>query len=96
MVLLEAMAAGVPVVSFKCTGPDVIVRHGVDGLLVPQDDIAAFANALTVLMKEDEKRRALGERAREITERFSLSNYIYAYEKLCEEATCKKRLKSPL
>lgn len=96
MVLLEAMAAGVPVVSFNCTGPDVIVRHGVDGLLVPQDDIAAFANALAVLMKEDEKCRSLGERAREVTERFSLSNYIDAYEGLCEDATCKKRLKSPL
>jgi len=89
MVLLEAMSAGVPVVSFNCTGPDAIVRPGTDGLLVPQDNVPAFAAALAELMQADEKRRAFGARAREVTVRFSLADYISAYERLCQEAVAR-------
>ena len=87
MVLLEAMAAGVPVVSFNCTGPDAIVRPGTDGLLVPQDDVPAFAAALKEVMQDENKRKLWGARAREVTNRFSLQDYISAYENLCQEAT---------
>lgn len=86
MVLLEAMAAGVPAVSFNCTGPDAIVRSGIDGLLVTQDDVPGFAQALATLMQDASKRRAFGARAREVVERFSLDKYIDAYETLCQQA----------
>lgn len=86
LVLLEAMALGVPAVSFNCTGPDVIIRPDVDGVLVPQDDISAFAAALADVMQNEQKRRALGERAREVTQRFSLENYLDTYERLCQTA----------
>ncbi len=89
MVLLEAMSAGLPCVSFNCTGPDVIIRNDTDGVLVPQDDITAFARALAALMEDETKRRSLGARAREITTRFSLPDYIDAYEKLCQEAVAR-------
>ncbi len=49
MVLLEAKAFGLPVISFNCpTGPKEIVRHGVDGFLIDKDtnDFAASASAL--------------------------------------------------
>ncbi|WP_428075306.1 glycosyltransferase family 4 protein [Candidatus Avelusimicrobium luingense] len=86
LVLLEAMALGVPAVSFNCTGPDVIIRHDMDGILVPQDDVSAFSAALTDLMQDEQKRRAFGERAREVTQRFSLENYLDDYERLCQTA----------
>ena len=86
LVLLEAMALGVPAVSFNCTGPDVIIRHETDGLLVAQDDEKTFARALSSLMEDEVKRQALGARAREVTTRFSLSDYIDAYEQLCQKA----------
>lgn len=86
LVLLEAMSCGVPAVSFNCTGPDVIIRHGIDGLLVPQDDISALAAALAELMQNEQKRLALAQRAPEVTERFSLDNYLSAYETLCNQA----------
>lgn len=86
LVLLEAMACGLPAVSFACTGPDVIIRNGVDGVLVEPDNIQAFASALARLMQEEPLRRALAARAPEVVERFSLNNYLDAYENLCKQA----------
>ncbi len=84
MVLLEAMAHGLAAVSFACTGPDVIIRDGVDGVLVPPDDVPAFTHALAELMQNETKRRELAARAKEVTSRFSLENYLNAYEDLCK------------
>lgn len=71
--LLEAMAYGLPAVAVDCaTGPADIIRNGLDGVLLPGDcDPAAIAAALRQIMTENEVREAMGQRAREVTERFS-------------------------
>ena len=86
MVLLEAMAAGLPAVSFDCTGPNVIIRDGEDGFLVKQNYTERLAAKLAELMKDDALRERFGNKAREVTQRFSLETYLDAYEKLCREA----------
>lgn len=51
IVLLEAMAAGLPVVSFECEwGPGTMVTHRVDGILVPRENVLALAKALDEMM----------------------------------------------
>ena len=72
MVLIEAMACGVPVVATRCGGPDGIVTDGEDGFLVPLDDAAAMADRLHRLLTDGELNRRMGLRARATMEqRFS-------------------------
>ncbi len=64
MVALEAMAAGVPVVATAVGGIPECVLHERTGLLVPPGDRHALADALIELLKNAEKRRALGAAGR--------------------------------
>ncbi len=64
--LQEAMAAGVPGVTFDCaSGPREIVRHEVNGLLVAPESIAGMSAALLRLGTDDDLRRRLGAGALE-------------------------------
>lgn len=84
-VLLEAMAYGLPSVSFDCdTGPADVVRHGVDGLLVPSENVEALAEALATLMADEPMRLTLAQRATEVRERFSLPCVASQWEALFE------------
>jgi glycosyltransferase involved in cell wall biosynthesis len=67
MAMLEAHAAGLPVVAGKSGGVSDIVRHGETGLLTPPGDAGAFAAAVKLLLRDRDLRRAMGERARERT-----------------------------
>ena len=86
--ILEAMAAGKPVVATRVGGTPSIIADGVNGLLVPPQDPPAFADALMRLMSD----RALRERMssatlRAVQERFSLSVMTQAYEACYERET---------
>lgn len=66
MVLLEAKASGLPIVSFDCpTGPRHIVNHNVDGILVEANNNNAFADALRTLLQNESQREEFGKRAQE-------------------------------
>lgn len=64
MVLLEAQAAGLPIVSFSCKcGPRDVLTDGVDGFLVPEGDVAALAESLRRLMTDEDLRASMGRAA---------------------------------
>jgi glycosyltransferase involved in cell wall biosynthesis len=65
VVVLEAMAAGVPVVATAVAGMPLAVREGETGLLVPEKDPRALAEAVTGLLDRPETARALGRAGRE-------------------------------
>jgi glycosyltransferase involved in cell wall biosynthesis len=64
LVLLEAMAVGLPVVSSAIPGPVEMITDGVDGVLTPSGDPAALAQALAGLIATPQKAVALGVAAR--------------------------------
>lgn len=67
-VLIEAAASGRAIVTTDIPGCREIVRHGLNGLLVPPHDVEALANALVSLIDDPEKRRAMGAAGRKIAE----------------------------
>jgi glycosyltransferase involved in cell wall biosynthesis len=81
--VLEAMAAGLPVVASAVGGVPEIVAHGATGLLVPPGDAAALAEALEQLLADPALRRRLGEAGRErVRERFDLTELRRAHVEL--------------
>lgn len=81
--LAEALAHGLPAISVDCeTGPSEILRHDVDGLLVPQDDHVALVDALASLMSDKALRNRYATRAIEARERFALERVAMMWEEL--------------
>lgn len=71
MVLLEAQAMGLPIVSYECKcGPKDVVTDGVDGFLIAEGDSRAFASRLDTLMRNESLRRKMGAAAYENSDRF--------------------------
>ena len=83
MVLIEAMACGLPVVSFDCPcGPKDIVRHEEDGLLVPSGDIDSLAGAMRTLMSDDDLRKDMASKAIINVRRFQLDEIAQRWKTL--------------
>ena len=74
--LLDAMAAGVPVVATAAGGVRELVRHGIEGLLAPVGDGRALGAALVRVLREPDLRAALAAAGRERVRQFSSERTI--------------------
>ena len=95
-VLCEAMACGVPVLSFDCPGPRHVVRDGIDGILVPPDDVNKLAEAMDRLMADQAERERLAANGFEVTKRFGKDKIMERWERLiasCTSARCSATIK---
>lgn len=72
MVMIEAMACGLPVVAFdfKC-GPKDIISDGKNGLIIRNGDIGALAEGMMRLMEDTENRKRMSQNARKIVDTYS-------------------------
>jgi glycosyltransferase involved in cell wall biosynthesis len=86
-VLVEAMSVGLAPVAFDCdSGPAEIIRNGVDGVLVPPEDVDALSNELDRLIRDDEERARLGRAAEGVSLRFGLAEVMQRWEHLADDA----------
>lgn len=88
MVMIEAMSAALPVVTFdyKC-GPRDIITHHTNGLIVPDGDVRAFADALLRLMADDGLRKQMGRAATAVIDRYSEERVMRQWTDLFEKIT---------
>jgi len=83
MVLIEAMACGVPCVSFDCNyGPGDIIRNGEDGFLIENGNMGEFSAKQFALIKSEELRRTMGEKAQINVQRFAEHSVLEQWHQL--------------
>ena len=75
-VVLEALAAGLPVLATASAGVEILVRHGHNGLVVPPGRPDLFAAALAELLSDPLKLEQFGRRSREISTEFTVRRMV--------------------
>lgn len=95
LALIEAMALGLPVISFDCpSGPASIIHDGINGLLVPHYDLQGMAWAINWILENPEKAKELAHNAKAIQVTCDLDRVMSMWtsllEKLTDETTTKK------
>jgi len=85
MVLVEAMACGLPVVSFDCPcGPKDIVASGVDGILVENGNIDKLSEAIVSLIQDEKQLRRMACNAIDNVQRFNIEQVAQRWKSLFE------------
>ena len=89
-VLIEAMAYGLPVVSFNCkSGPSDIIKHEVNGLLVESENTIALSQALIRLIENKSLCHKLSESAIAVRDKYSIENIAQQWLNLFSYLSCK-------
>jgi glycosyltransferase involved in cell wall biosynthesis len=92
--LLEAMAAGLPVVATAAGGTPDVVAEGRTGLLVPPRDPCALAEAIESLVRDPDLRHSMGRAGRErVAECFSVERMVERTQTLYETLLSVKGLR---
>ncbi len=90
MVFYEAQALGAPVISTSGFGSEYVIKHGSNGFLVSQDNVAELADAIKKLVTDDALAHSMSERGRIEAQRHTwdhiVGHYLEAYTKLTKHA----------
>lgn len=85
--LLEAMAFGCASIATHSAGASVeVIQSGVNGALIPGDEVGPLAEALGRLMRDGELRRRYGERATEVAGRYAPDRVFQLWRQLLADA----------
>lgn len=90
-VVVEALAAGVPVVAMAVEGVEEVLRHGVDGFLVDEGDVTALAERVSTLLGDGELRRTMAARAGETVAEWDRDTMVRQQEELYQELLWRRR-----
>lgn len=93
MVIVEAMACGVPAVSFACPyGPPNIIKDNIDGLLVENGNIEELAEKICYLIEHENIRKEMGKQARINVERFKIEKIAVQWQELFNSLLQSKKI----
>jgi glycosyltransferase involved in cell wall biosynthesis len=85
LVLLEALAMGLPVVATDISGTRDVIDHGVNGVLVPPDDALALREALLSVAADLDDYRRMSEASRRLSAQYSWSEVGSQFERLYDQ-----------
>ena len=92
LVIAEAMSCGLPVVAFDCPyGPAAIINEGVNGFLIPSDNMHCFADKLSLLIEDTSFRKQMGQAALDSSDRFTSDHIMPQWLALFEEINKKHK-----
>jgi len=80
--ILEAMAAGLPIIATDVRGNRDLVKHGENGLIIPLDDVERTAEAIMKLIAEPELKETMGEKSKELVKYYDLNNILPQMEQI--------------
>lgn len=87
-VVMEAMGLGAPVISADCpAGPADLIEDGINGRLVPVEDVAALENVMRELMGDPVARDRIGASARQVRSRFNADRIMAKWEEALFDGT---------
>lgn len=92
-VVLEAFAAGLPVVATAVGDVPTLCRD--TGLLVPPDDLDALVDALTRVLRDGALREMLSRSAKDVSQRYSIERMIRSYAEIFMRASLRERVAPP-
>ena len=86
--LIEALAIGLPCIATDCPigGPAMLIKHDVNGLLVPVDDHTALAQAMMELLDDTSRAKRLGSQALKIRELVEPAGVVSEWERFINKS----------
>lgn len=86
MVLMEAMATGLPVIAYDCKcGPRDLISDGIDGFLIPFKEQQTFVNKLSILLDNEEERIRMGKKGIIKMQNFDIDSIMQDWAKLFDQ-----------
>lgn len=83
MVLIEAMASGVPCIAYDCpSGPRVIIEDGINGFLIEDGNSDSYVKKLGLLMEDENLRIQMGASAQESVKKYEIDSIMQKWNKL--------------
>ena len=86
LVIVEAMACGLPVIAFDCeNGPRSILADGEEGYLIPAFDVELFADRLKRLMSDENLRRNMGDKGQKKSQCYHIDSIGRQWKQLFDD-----------